>query len=234
MTEPTVPADIHERLFVLDLDRCLITERAYAVLDKVVAESGMVDRQHFMQARERREASGGSFDSIAWLMGQEGFGRQEYEQLLSQYVARAKGLGHDALLAPGARSLLDRLEQQSIPHAIMTYGGRANQLAKLKAAGLENAPFIIVDHKHKAEFITAWWDKATKSFTAPLSTGVIRARTAVLVDDKATAFRDLLPEPDARGYWVRSGRLLPSQEGDVPPNVTTIGNLLEIIEHENL
>lgn len=228
-------ASIYDRLFVLDLDRCLITDRAYKVLDDVVATSGIVNPSIFREARQKREASGGSFDSIGWLIQQDDFSEQQRTQLLAQYVEQARSLGGDALLAPGARQLLEKLQRSVIPHMIMTYGGQANQRAKLQAAALENVPSMIVDHKNKAGYIARWWDETTGLYTVPMDNNdSLQVRTVILVDDKAAAFRELLPAPFARGYWVQFGELLASQKGDVPLNVISVKSFQEIIDHEKL
>ncbi|MDB5177652.1 MAG: hypothetical protein JWO61_35 [Candidatus Saccharibacteria bacterium] len=235
MTTYSKAVTVHSRLFVLDLDRCLITDRAYTLLDEVVAESGIINLDLFQEARRKREASGGSFDSIAWLQSQESFGEQEYNLLLTQYVARARQMGDDILLAPGARALLDGLRQHTVPHIIMTYGGRASQLAKIQAAGLERIAYIVVDHKNKAAYIAEWWDEVKGLYTVNLDNDSLQAEAVVLVDDKAAAFTDLPSAPLASGYWVKSsGLLLPSQEGEIPSNVRSVANLHEIVDLERL
>lgn len=235
MTAHSKTTIVHSRLFVLDLDRCLITNRAYTLLDEVVAESGVINLDLFLEARRKREASGGSFDSIAWLQSQEGFSEQQYSLLLAQYVTRAQQMGEDTLLAPGARILLDGLRQHMIPHVIMTYGGRANQLAKIRAADLEDTPYIIVDHKNKASYITEWWDEEAGMYTTHFGGQVVQAKTVVLIDDKAAAFTGLRPAPAAYGYWVKSSEPpLPSQQGEVPLNVRSVASLSEIVDKEKL
>jgi len=233
MAGHTNHTNIYDRLFVLDLDRCLITDRAYSVLDDVVVMSGIVHPDSFRKARQEHEASGGSFDSISWLMRQNGFSESQRNQLLAQYIEQAQRLGSDTLLAPGARAFLAKLQDAAIPHMIMTYGGQTNQLAKLQAAGLESIPSMIVDHKNKADYIAKWWDEIAGLYTIPMgSNNLIQVRTVILVDDKATAFTNLLPAPFARGYWVQFGELLLSQEGPVPSNVTPVKSFQEIFHRE--
>jgi len=234
MAVSNAAGSIYDRLFVLDLDRCLITDKAYALLDDVILESGVVDLQLFQEARQKREASGGTFDSIGWLSTHGGLDEHLHKELLDQYIAKAKQLDEDALLAPGARALITNLTQCSIPHLIMTYGGVAHQEAKIKAAGLEDVPYIIVGHKNKALSTNEWWDESAGLYITKLGDHIIQARMVVLIDDKAAAFTGLLPPPLARGYWVQSIHLLPSQAGEVPENVTPVKKLEDIIEYEAL
>lgn len=60
---------VTEALFVLDLDRCLITETVYDLFSLTVTKhikSIDINSQH--EARARVEATGGSFDLSSWLL----------------------------------------------------------------------------------------------------------------------------------------------------------------------
>ena len=225
---------VRSRLFILDLDRCLLNNHIYVLFDEVVANLAFVDAHLLRQARYEREVSGGSFDSIRWLQEQDGFGEQEHSQLVHEFIKKAHSMDADSFLSPGARSLLDVCESLEIPHVIMTYGGRENQIAKIRAARLDTTPYIIVDRKQKAEYITEWWNEAQGQFEVTIEGKTYQGETAILVDDKATAFDNLPVTPRARGYWLQAAHLLPSQQGIVPSNVSIVHGFDEIMTAEKL
>lgn len=224
----------YETLFVLDLDRCLITETVYDLFNITITKhikSIDIDSQN--EARARVEATGGSFDLSSWLLKQEGFGEADYRHLLDDFIAQAHDLGQDYFLAPGAKELLVALKQNTVPHLIMTYGGQHHQLAKLRATQLDDILHMIVNNKHKAHFIRDWWDDTTGVYSVAIKDEIVTARTVVLVDDKASAFDDL-PGSSARGYWLKAEHLLASQQGSIPANVRPISSLTEILTFEQL
>ncbi len=225
---------VNDRIFILDLDRCLITSVLYDLFTAVVEARPDVDVNLLRDARTKVEASGGSFDGITWLLQQEMFNEEQHIQLLEEYIARAHQVDRSKLLGPGADSLLNALHRHAIPHMIMTYGGKENQIAKLRAARLDDVPYVVVDHPHKSQYIHEWWSDSKAYYEVLINGKSVVAKSVVLVDDKATAFDNLPEAPLARGYWLQAQQLLPSQEGKVPANVSIIKSLSQIVTEEDL
>jgi hypothetical protein len=223
-----------DRLFVLDLDRCLITDRAYSLLEQVIVNASLVTLESFHAARQKVEISGGSFDSIKWLQYEGGVSDVQVRMLLERYVVKAHSLDPDNLLAPGARDLINILRNRNLNYMIMTYGGERYQKAKIDAAGLSSIPYSVVDHRHKGRHIASLWSESSQLFEIVTNQSTYRTPTITLVDDKASAFDDLPPLPQARGYWLKAGNVLRSQAGDIPSNVKIIKTLTDIISIENL
>lgn len=220
-----------DRLWVLDFDRCLgDIDALYGRLQELIESRGILPPGKLGQLRQQIETSGGSFDALGEtkaLLSQE-----LYEELLHTYV---HDLTNDEYLLSGAREFLSWLHVKKRPFMIMTYGQEEWQLAKLRRAGLSDLAHMVTPVSAKGGLITGWRqdgyfaiprDKIANSNLLPE-----RVEEIVLVDDKAKAFADV--PTGLRGYWIQSGALLPSQQGEVPDSVRTVSSFQEIMQRES-
>lgn len=218
------------RLWVLDFDRCLgDSDALYEALERLLEERGLFSVQELAKIRHEVERSGGSFDPLREL--QRGISHEQFDALVVAYTGETQP---DEYLLPGAADLLGRLGEQGEPHMILTYGGEAWQRAKLARAGLAEVPTLIMTHAAKAKEIESWRDDDGFSLdTAAIMHGdrlPVSVCEIVLVDDKAKAFAGA--GKDVRGYWVKTGELLASQQGTVPSQVVSVSSLIDILTRE--
>lgn len=221
----------------LDLDRCIAnTDRLQTLLMDTVLQDGELSSMHraMDEARVRTEESAGSFDTASWTIAElaqrdmpekwddikTGFLRRVHEKLQA---------GDDSLFMPGAEDFFRELRQKNLPFGIITYGGEEWQRLKLVGLGLDQLPVLITAQKDKGKLIGEWerHDGFHIPKTLSPSDRLLLAERVVLVDDKATSFQSL--PADARGFHVRSGDLLPSQRGKLPPSVEPVNGLPGVI-----
>jgi hypothetical protein len=217
-----------DEIWILDFDRCLGSEVLYEHAEAALEQLSLPAKDRIVAARSGVEGEGGSFDVISYLEQDDASLRDEFLKIFEGIVS-----ANDAQIYrnAGATDLLDYLQTENITHMILTYGGVAWQEAKLKAAALDNLPYIVVDSKMKGDKISSWYQAPDKMFFIPFPDGSIRRSSSLcLVDDKAVAFTGL-PE-QARGYWLRSEKMLKSQQGEVPPSVVTVDSLHDIVHLE--
>lgn len=224
--------------WAIDFDRCIgNVDQLYGLLEAVVNEVTPLDVARLEAARQEMEASGGSFNMLGYLRHVTKIDQATYGRVAQSFLERARGMRHQ-LLEPGAEELFQYLETRAIPYAIISYGNPDWQRLKIRAAGCGEVPTHITSYPEKGILITDWHDELGGHFVVPAS--IVGSRTdllvdeVVLVDDKARAFHGL--PADARGYWVHSlsGELLPSQQGSVPEQVTTVRGLPSLIQAEQL
>ena len=122
-------------------------------------------------------------------------------------------------LLPGAIELLSFLQQQVIPHGILTYGQADWQRAKILATGLADLPVVITDRTDKGALIASW-RQASGTYQLPPELGGRFVEQIMLIDDKIYSF-DGLPA-DALGLYCGGG-----QAENLPRNVQSIANLSE-------
>lgn len=225
---------VASRFYVLDYDRCLgNTERLYELLlDSVLTVAGDFDIAAMDAERRLAEASGGSFDGLAYIK-QRLNGGERYQAVLRIFIARGQSQAPEALLEKGARDFIDYLIPR-YPFGILTFGSPTWQSAKLEACSLHTAPHSIMNHKHKVEHMKDWRDDQTGFFSLPeefsVPTGYSHARELILVDDKAAAFTGI--EAGMHGYWLLHRELLLSQVGEVGARVMKVTSFNDIIYHE--
>lgn len=218
----------HDEIWILDFDRCLGNEVLYRDAEAAIERLSTDARDRLIAIRAKVESDGGSFDVISYLEQEDGTLRDEFLKIFDDITSLQ---GADAYRNTGTTALLEYLESRQIPHMIMTYGGELWQKAKLKAAGLDSQPYIVVDTKIKGEVILSWYQPLDQAFVIPFPDGSTRRSSSVcLVDDKALAFTGL--SHPARGYWLRSEKMLKSQKGEVPSSVTPVDSLTDIVRLE--
>lgn len=218
--------------FAIDFDRCLGDVGAlYEQLVDTIIHLGYANVEELHEVRSQVEASGGSFDAIAYL--RETAGEEAVNSVIAAYLHATVDMAR--FLLPGARELLDWLAAEKIPHGIMTYGGEEWQRAKIRRAGCGNVSTLVTRRPQKGEIIASWYDHQRGVYQVPEEYNAPGAiASIVLVDDKATAFNGLEGAVGSRGYWVRpsGAQLLASQSGDVPTNVRIVQSLHNIVNYE--
>jgi hypothetical protein len=215
-------------LWLIDLDRTLLDiDRAFDELVLACAQAGIGEEAMLWQAKHSAERTGGSFDVIGHL-ARGGMDDDSLDSLYDAFVAG--GSGEDLLYADAPAFMLE-IQGRDIPHAILTYGARPWQTAKLERAGLISTPHIITGQKHKGELIQSWHD-GDGYVVNDDNDNSFEAERIILVDDKAASYRGI-PE-DCGGYLVRRGeQILMSQQGSVPPQIVTVRGLAEIVPFIN-
>jgi len=212
-------------LLVLDMDRTLInSDWAVQIYGQACKQEGLDIRDQLRNAQTAAEQTAGSFaarsdiekraDVTPDLMTRVD---TTFKELCRQYDHR------DMLVFPETEMFLHRAGRLAIPHVILTQGDDPQwQQLKLEAAGLARIPHVIAGLNDESGAritkggIIASWTESTTGVVAPvgaeptLSGPQLRARHAVLVDDKGSSFIDLPADHDA--YWIQRGMLRPSQQ----------------------
>lgn len=125
------------------------------------------------------------------------------DEWLESLVGRiVRERGEDAFMLPGARERLiaaDSLSTLRPSWGILTFGDPADQLLKIRLAGLEDAPIHIVTMAEKGGLIASWRQK-NSTYRLPPELGGGAAEILSFEDDKLMAFADV-PEGVAC-VWV--------------------------------
>lgn len=220
---------INRRFFVLDFDRTLCdTSYIFNELSRYLEEQHPDLSKGLNEERSRIEETGGSLDVMEALLSiDENMARRAIMGFIDSVDDSSK------FLLPGADELLTAIANTGDSWGIMTFGGRAWQVMKLKLLGFNVDEAIILESKGKGRQIGTWRKDGIYQIPSDFGGGI--AHEVILVDDKAVEFLGL-PLDGARGYMVRDSReeLLVSQRGDLPVNVRVIHNLIDIIKYERL
>lgn len=200
-----------------------------------------------LESQNKIESDGGSFDPLHFF--EASLGKVAFSELCDAFIEPLpylrKVIGDQAaertskephfrsIIYSDASRIIDDVE---IPRLIMTYGVNP-QWQYLKTAASGYAGYVhIMEHSKKGPVIESWqnsegyFDFLGVTEQAE-SQAIYHAKKIILVDDKAVSFEDL-PEACEGVYLRRPDEpLLPSQKGALPPNVSTIATLKEIINH---
>lgn len=217
--------------WAIDFDRCIgNVPTIYSLFERLITSTFPdFDIPALESTRFELESAGGSFDMLSYVK-QHTTNEVADERVFHAFLTEAAQV-RDSLLMPGVHELLRYLEQRSLPYGIVSFGHTDWQTLKITATGLGDVPRLILDQSRKGEVIATWQGSDGFVIPAALSGGsTLVSESIVLVDDKAVSFTGL-PER-ARGYWVRSAELLPSQQGMIPASVTPIDRLDSIIALE--
>lgn len=180
------------------------------------------------RAREETETSGGSFDTAHHVFDElrRTGDTTSWDYLTDIFVHAAR---QQDMLEPGAREVLEMLDQNGASFGIMTYGGELWQRVKLEASGLKEVAYLITSSKAKGLMIAGWQQK-NGQFALPLElTGkkMIIASHITLIDDKAASFEGLPLGADGIHILPPLGQeQLLSQQGARPASVQAVHGLL--------
>lgn len=218
--------------YILDFDRCLgDTSKLQSEFEQAIERKTSVSSAQLALARQEIELSGGSFDAAAYVQGilKESAGNVSWEEICEDMIAHAR---QKDMLEPGARKLLEILEDRGEYFGILTYGGADWQRTKLAAARVEDIPVLITQDPGKGKNISSWkLPDGTFALPDELSgTQGLHVNEIILIDDKALSFKDI--PPGVSGFHVlRSDRkIMPSQKGETPLNVQRAEGIHDVIK----
>ena len=189
---------IVETFTVLDLDRTLLdSDTLVGLLYNELQKLGIPADELNLDQAFARDQTGNSFSLLEHLVHEYG---QELVTGAMQSVrdlAQNGELPAEAIVCPGANELLDYLDDNNIPHAILTFGENDYQQFKIEVVravlGKTEAtlPATITSEPKKAEWISHTWegDGSGERFHVPVSISgdeQIQASYVVVVDDKSS------------------------------------------------
>lgn len=226
MNTPETPETNLDTFYIVDFDRTLAdSEKLFDMFVAVVQRYTTIPEQQITAAHEQMIAKGDSFDTASFVrdhMREVGEG-ERWNELEKQFIRESRSLD---MLLPGARDLLDTFRTHGKRFGILTYGNPLWQHLKLSAAGFNHLPRIIMVQKQKGRLVSSW-QQPDGSFHIPQEFGGGTADRIVMLDDKAISFEGFPGLPSVGYHVVDRAHLLPSQEGDVPSNVTHCTTLSE-------
>lgn len=220
----TVSAYNDGEFYIVDFDRTLVdTDKMTEVFIEIAEEHGAISREQIEKANQDVTRTGDSFDTAGYvrdrLMAEDH--SEEWEALEKQYIHESRSLNY---LLPGAAELLEWLAVHGKRYGILTYGNPLWQRIKLTASGFNHVRHIIMEQKEKGKLISSW-QRDDGAFRLPEAFGNGWADYVILIDDKAVSFAGF-PGAPSRGYWVLDpAHELPSQQGEIPSNVTRLSTL---------
>lgn len=103
--------------------------------------------------------------------------------VVERFLAKTSNANY---LLPGAKELLRFLDDFLIAHGILTYGDSVWQELKLRAARLDQVPYLITDDKAKGRLISSWNQEGVYRLPAELGAG--EYQHLMLVDDRIHSF----------------------------------------------
>ncbi len=224
-----------DTFYALDFDRCLVgIDGLFNLVIKVIDEQKIISEKDLVAARNRVEATGGSFDVFGYIK-KLGL-RINLDKVESDFIKRALPIS-DSFLEPGASELIKYLVNNHKYFSILTYGTKRWQTTKIIAAGLGEVNRLIIPSKEKGKFMSGWKKPNSNLFSIPkecFSDNVSRdAKEIVLIDDKMLSFEDF-PLLNARGYLTqydsRKDRSICAEK--LPKNVKIIDKVNEMIKLE--
>jgi hypothetical protein len=217
-------------VLVLDFDRMLGDVSACMERFYTAAELEGIDTERIAAVRKGIEDDGGSFEPLSYVKGQ--LDEDSYESFCRNFIFRQG----PQILYPDAQRFLSILQYVDVPHVVMTYGVNPEwQQLKLKASGYAMG-YTITDTPDKGASLMALRSTnyngepgTFNMYVAAHGRAKYRADTLTFIDDKASAFANFPKDTKYKGFWLQRGELLSSQAGDVPPNVSVIRSLDELM-----
>lgn len=217
-----------DSFYIIDFDRTLAdSDKLFDVFLGVVDHYLVLPREQIEAAYADVKARGDSFDTASYVrdhLADRG-DTQQWEQLEKQFIHESRALN---MLLPGAVELLTYLQSSRKRFGILTYGNPLWQHLKLTASGFNHVHRIVMEQKEKGRLVNSW-HREDGLFHLPQEFGGGTVKRIVMLDDKAVSF-DGFPGYPSVGYQVvEKDKILPSQRGDIPSNVTVVDNLNDII-----
>lgn len=215
--------------YIVDFDRTLVdSDKLLEVFIEIANNYFNIPRAQIEKADADIKKKGDSLDTAGFVRDHlidEGRS-EEWADLEKQFIHESRALNY---LLPGAGELLEWLAANGKRYGILTYGNPLWQHLKLTASGFNHVRHIILVDKEKGKFISNW-QLPDGSFRIPDSLGRGDANSIIMIDDKAVSFAGY-PNSPSRGYWVLDpSKELPSQQGEVPSNVSHYSDLFTVIQ----
>lgn len=187
----------------------------------LIADAGILPPEKIWAARAATEKTRGSFDTMGYL-ADNGVPQDVIDDLCAVLAENKQGIDY---VFPDAHRLLDQLTAAEVPFFTLTKGSMANQLSKLRSAGLDQYPYRVTDDVLKGRYIAA--QQVGDRFDIPLTSGgQVSAKRGVLIEDKLQALEGL-PSALWLGILVVRG---PMSEQPIPEGVEVVTSLEEVPE----
>ncbi len=185
-----------ETFVVLDLDRTLLdTDNLIGLLYDQLRTKGLDSSQLLQDQEFIHDQTGKSFSLLEHLTYR--YGQQLIDEAMLEVLQLAERgeIPKEILFCPGAEELLNYLDDNAIPHAVLTYGEQTFQRFKMSVVRsvlgkTENSlPATITSESKKAEWISHTWegDGTGERFHVPTSISggeQIQTSNVVIIDDK--------------------------------------------------
>ncbi|RYX78413.1 hypothetical protein EON76_05965 [bacterium] len=217
-----------DSFYIIDFDRTLAdSDKLFDVFLGVVDHYLELPREQVEAAYADVKARGDSFDTASYVrdhLADRG-DTDQWEQLEKQYIHESRALN---MLLPGAVELLTHLQTTHKRYGILTYGNPLWQHLKLTASGFNHVHRIIMEQKEKGRLVSSWLH-SDGLYHLPQEFGGGTAKRIVMMDDKAVSFDGFPPSPSIGFQVVDKSKILPSQIGDIPSNVTVVDTLHTVI-----
>lgn len=212
---------------VIDFDRTLFDTSKFALLVTAELETlqpgiGKKLDEQFEAAYKDRQTFF-VFREIRKMIGIDGL-----EALVAKAVDK---VGIESLFMPGARERIafaNQIGTQTPAWGILTYGDPEDQYMKLRIAGFQDVPTILLDTPDKSKVI-ATWKNQNQTFTLPAEFGGGQVDIVTLEDDKLRAFDGGVE--GIVGVWMQNALNDLTQGEAVAANVKPVGSLYESIEY---
>ena len=211
------PALSVPQIAVLDFDRTLGNIEACMYRFYAVAGDLGVNLEPIKTSRLETESRGGSFDPYSLIDN----------DLLEEFDRRFLSAEEPPIFYDDVNPFLAELQQDNIPHLVVTYGVNPDwQKLKIAASGFKGN-VVIIGHEDKGTEINSWRNPENQFALTDGDQRKILGRSVCLIDDKAKAFKSL--PSGCSGFWLQREDAKP-QKGEIilPPDVKIIHSLSEL------
>jgi len=184
-----------ETFAVLDLDRTLMNSGVLTdLLFMQLLNHGVSIDQVQKDIDFVRRSDGMSFSTLDFILAQ--YGTAKYTSVMHEIEEIVKEGGFkNELLCDGTLELLNALEAQDVPYAVLTYGERINQEFKLTLLrhmvnrSAKQLHATVTEESNKASWIASdeWKSEGKQRFTVPAfiyPQADLHANYVVVIDDK--------------------------------------------------
>lgn len=228
---PAAFESVAPEVYAMDLDvTALQTELALNGMLRIAAANNWANARTVRHERRLVEAGGDPFDLIEHLSDQ-GVEQAKLDAILDEFAANERYIEY---LYGDARLLVQAYEETETPFFTFTRGNHPTQIAKLRASGLINYPYLITDDPDKGSAI-GHMVQNDGTYAVRVSVGLdgeeklLRGRSMYLIEDKPLALQ-WLPADCSGALIIRTKALRKSQQGTVPARIPVLSDLSEVTE----
>lgn len=201
----------HELLYtphleVLDVDKTLIDTRALQRTLEADAELHGIDSDRLRYDRARTPG----FDTVQYLRDVMEASDDQLVDIKEMFLEQVRARGAESYLMPGTKETLEVIDENQIPHMLLTTGGGEWQNWKLDATGLLERPHHITSGRRKGELIAHGYNPDLGLYVFDEVSGLDDEMTGYafenfrIVDDNPQAFINL--PRDALGIFIAHSR----------------------------
>lgn len=175
---------------------------------------------------KEKEKDGGSYnplETIERVLPNE----EAFEDFLDTYAT----LEGYPLLYGDTEPFLRRLRDGHVPYKILTYGDQLWQSLKIETSAYQG-DYEVTREVDKGKHIIGWQESdGVYAIHDKLSGVIYRAASVCLIDDKPKAFESLALGDT--GFCIRRAEVIPSQAGELPPQVEMVYGLGHLAVRKN-